>query len=62
MYNRVERSICLYKTSDLADSYRSMKHDISESTVVLYVGMARIKNGHPYISIASDEPESLLKL
>ena len=33
---------------------------ISESTVVLYVGMAREKNGCPYISIASDEVKSLV--
>ena len=33
---------------------------VSESTVVLYVGMARKKNGRPYISIASDELKSLV--
>ena len=33
---------------------------VSESTVVLYVGMAWKKNGRPYISIASDELKSLV--
>ena len=33
---------------------------ISESTVVLYVGMAREKNDRPYISIGSDKLKSLV--
>ena len=34
---------------------------IREYGNTLYVGMAWKKNGHPYISIASDELKSLLK-
>ena len=33
-----------------------------EYSSTLYVGMARKQNGHPYISIASDELKSLVKL
>ena len=35
---------------------------IREYGSTLYVGMARKKNGRPYISIASDELKSLLTL
>ena len=34
--------------------------DIREYGSTLYVGMARKKNGRPYISIASDELKSLV--
>ena len=33
---------------------------IREYGSTLYVGMAQEKNGHPYISIASDELKSLV--
>ena len=45
--------MCIMHTS-LTSTYAK----VSESMVVLYVGMARKKNGHPYIS--SDKLKSLV--
>ena len=47
--------MCIMHTS-LTSTYAK----VSESTVVLYVGMARKKHGRPYISIASDKLKSLV--
>ena len=49
---------CVVTAQNASNNYSKV---IREYGSTFYVGMARKKNGRPYISIASDELKSLLK-
>ena len=61
LVNKFQGGTKLYQRGQgIPDIYIIIILYISESTVVLYVGMAREKNGRPYISIGSDKLKSLV--
>ena len=55
----VATALHTYSTTTLI-SVTKLAYLIREYGSTLYVGMAPKKNGHPYISIASDELKSLV--